>query len=347
MGNSLVSIITPCYNMAHCVFRLFDSIIDQDYRPLEFILVDDGSTDNIAELVEEYRALFEENNISFVYFHQENKGLGGAINAGLKLVNGEFLCWPDADDYLEPTSISERVEFLENHLQYASVTSNAYVRQSDDLKNKELMIKSNFAVHEDEQQFEKHLNGDSIFCSGCHMVRSSCFRDVNPNMEIFPARRGQNWQLLLPLYYKYKRGFLNRPLYNYLVFPNSMSKGDDTEEKILFRYREHRTILIKTLEQIETVQCVNLHDYYSFIEDKYAKLEMETAIKYKDRKHFKELLSSKQRMVGLDSWDRLAEIRSKMPFFNKCISNTYRLLKGSWPGTYAEKLLHKLKNGGV
>lgn len=277
--NPLVSIITPCYNMAHCVWRLFDSIIAQDYRPLEFILVDDGSTDDISKLVEQYRPQFEKSEIAFVYFRQENKGLGGAINSGLKLIHGDYFCWPDADDYLESDSISKRVRYLEQHPEFAIVTSNAYIINSDCVDQKKLMVTGDISKHLDEHQFEHLLNEESIFCSGCHFVNTNCFRDVNPNMEIYPARRGQNWQLLLPLYYKYKRGFLNEPLYNYLVFPNSMSRTDDTLDKVIFRLREHRTIIMETLLSIERNQNVDLGKYKRFIKRKYNRLITKIRIK--------------------------------------------------------------------
>lgn len=61
-------------------------------------------------------------------WYQENNGLGGAINAGLQFVTGEYLCWPDADDYLEPTAVEDRVKAFLEHPDCAVVTSNAYVK---------------------------------------------------------------------------------------------------------------------------------------------------------------------------------------------------------------------------
>ena len=79
MDNKLVSIITPCYNGEQCIHRLFDSIIAQTYRPLEFILVNDGSTDDTLSIVEEYKPKFAKAGIKFICYTQENRGLSGAI----------------------------------------------------------------------------------------------------------------------------------------------------------------------------------------------------------------------------------------------------------------------------
>ena len=326
--NSLVSVIVPCYNVEKCLHRLLDSVLAQTYSPIQLILVNDGSTDGTAAVAESYRELLEDRGISFTLVQQENKGLGGAINAGLLLVEGEYFCWPDADDYLEPESIAHRVEALEAHPEYAVVTSEAYVRDSAELSAVTGMVSQAEPGRSNPNQFKLHLNGDSVFCSGCHMVRTSCFDDVNPMRQIYPARRGQNWQLLLPLYYKYPRLYLSEPLYNYINYPNSMSKDADTLEAHLIRLNEHEEILKQTLRMIEDVQGVNLRPTFSFVEDKYAKLKMEAAIRYRSRDVFEREYAAKQRTVGLDKMDRFAKVRSKSPLIDSALHSAWRILRG-------------------
>ncbi len=246
----LVSIIVPCYNGEKVVGRMMDSVIAQTYRPIELIIIDDGSTDNSAAVIKDYEAAFKNADITFKYFYQENQGLGGAINTGLKKFNGEYFCWPDVDDFLEENSIKHRVEFLESHPEYAVVTSDAYVVYPEALDNKEKREATNIKNKEDENQFWHLLVGESIFCAGCHMVRTKEFLEVNPTRSIYPARRGQNWQMLLPLYYRFKRYFLKEPLYNYVVHPNSMSKDVSLEQQ-LYRCREHETIIFETLSTMD------------------------------------------------------------------------------------------------
>ena len=102
------------------------------------------------------------------------------------------------------------------------------------------------------------------------MVRSSAFLDVNPNREIYEARRGQNWQMLLPVYYKYKRGFIDEPLYNYIIYKNSMSSGDDTKEKKIIRENEHLAIVKNTLENM-SITTKEKDKYYSIFYSDYIK----------------------------------------------------------------------------
>ena len=99
--NPLVSIITPCYNGENVMHRLLDSILSQTYSNIEFILINDGSTDHSEEIWYQYEKKFNEKGIKTIYIHQRNQGLGAAINAGLKVFTGDYLCWPDIDDYFE------------------------------------------------------------------------------------------------------------------------------------------------------------------------------------------------------------------------------------------------------
>ena len=325
-GNKLVSIITPCYNGENCLARMLDSVIAQTYRPIEYILVNDGSTDGTLALAESYIPKFREAGIDFKIINQENKGLAGAINAGLRCFTGDYLCWPDADDYLEPTSVEDRVKVLEENPEYAVVSSDAYIRNCDDLKSFKL-LSSGLKYTNDPNQFEHHLNGDSIFCSGCHMVRSSMFLAVYPDRLIYPAHRGQNWQMLLPVYYKYKWIFLDKPLYNVIVYPTSMSKNKNTLEAVLFRYNEHEEIITHTLKKIEDVQNVDLHMYHSFVLDKYAKLRMDAALKYGNKSLFEEEYVKKQQNTGLDKKDRLAYLRNRFSLINVFMKLSAKLLR--------------------
>ena len=105
MENQLVSIITPCYNGEKTVSRYLDSVLNQTYKNIELIFVNDGSTDNTEQVVLSYEKIFEENGKKLIYIKQENKGLGGAINTGLKYFTGDFLCRADADDFFHLESI--------------------------------------------------------------------------------------------------------------------------------------------------------------------------------------------------------------------------------------------------
>lgn len=267
MTKPLVSIITPCYNGEKVMYRLLDSILAQTYSNIEFILVNDGSTDGSEVVWNSYRDRFEQRQIKCKYIYQENQGLGAAINTGLKYMTGDYFCWPDIDDYLENTSIEKRVCFLENNPEFGAVSSDANMYKESDLKHP-IGTAAEWMKHKfDENQFFWMLKGQSLFCSGCHMLRTKFFMNVNPLRYIFPARRGQNNQLLLPIYYKYKRGFIDEPLYNYIIYKKSMSTPDATLESRIDREVEYIEILNWCIKQInmskqERKKCKRIIDLY-------------------------------------------------------------------------------------
>ena len=264
MNQNKVSIIIPCYNGAKTIGRCLDSILIQDYTSIEVIVVNDGSKDESATVVEGYKEKFASNGMELLLINQENKGLAGAINAGLLKFTGDYLCWIDCDDYLLGHSIKKRVDFLNRNPDIAVVTSDAYFYDENDLATPVKKASDGKPDLLNPYQFENHLRSKAIFCCGCHMVRSSAFVDTVPTRQIYPARRGQNWQMLLPVYYKYKQAFLNEPLYAYILYSTSMSAGDITKDDYLLRYNEYLEIITETLlsmdmSQIDRRKYINIY----------------------------------------------------------------------------------------
>ena len=93
---TLISIIVPVYNTEKYIERCLDSIMKQDYPNFEVILVNDGSTDESGIIIQKYKEKYK--NIS--YIKQENKGVGAARNAGIKVAKGDYISFVDSDDLI-------------------------------------------------------------------------------------------------------------------------------------------------------------------------------------------------------------------------------------------------------
>lgn len=106
--DGLVSIVVPCYNSASLVSETLDSVLRQTYKDLEVILVNDGSSDNLEEVLKPYLDRYT----NFQYISQENKGAATARNTGAKQTKGEYLLFLDSDDLIDPTYIQRCVEVL-------------------------------------------------------------------------------------------------------------------------------------------------------------------------------------------------------------------------------------------
>lgn len=99
MRNSLISIIVPVYKVEKYLKKCLDSIINQTYKNLEIIIVDDGSPDGCPNICDEYSK--KDDRIKVI--HQKNMGLSIARNNGIKLATGEYIGFVDSDDFIEPT----------------------------------------------------------------------------------------------------------------------------------------------------------------------------------------------------------------------------------------------------
>lgn len=106
-----LSIVIPVYNTAQTLKRCFDSIINQTYTNFEVLAVDDGSTDDSAEIVKAYA----ERDKRFRYVGIEHGGVSRARNKGLELADGEYLQFIDADDDVEPIMMTKLISLLEEH----------------------------------------------------------------------------------------------------------------------------------------------------------------------------------------------------------------------------------------
>ena len=98
----VVSVIIPVYNVEEFIFRTVESVMNQDYKNIEIILVDDGSPDNSAKIIDELAK--KDDRITCV--HKENGGVLSARNAGLRIASGEYVTFIDGDDWVEPKYIS-------------------------------------------------------------------------------------------------------------------------------------------------------------------------------------------------------------------------------------------------
>src|SRR5689334_4109904 len=104
MDKPLVSAIVPVYNGERYLAAALDSIVAQDYQPLEIIVVDDGSVDGTRAIAQGYAAVH--------YIYQADQGLGMTLHVGAAAAKGEFLAFLDADDLWATNKLNRQVNCL-------------------------------------------------------------------------------------------------------------------------------------------------------------------------------------------------------------------------------------------
>ena len=228
MQRPLVSILTPMYNTEKYVHRLLDSVLAQDYPAIEMVVVDDGSTDGSRAVVESYVGRFAAKGYALRCFHQPNSGQSVAIKNGLPRVTGAYLAWPDSDDfYTAPDAISKMVRVLESSApEFQLVRTQVRYVQDPSLA---LLRIEGLDAHEEEDPslFEDCLFalGGFYYCAGSYLVRTAVLKDLT-GFDIYSEKNaGQNWQLLLPILYRYRCKTILEPLFTVVERSASHSRG--------------------------------------------------------------------------------------------------------------------------
>ena len=128
MNHPLVSILVPLYNHAHYVEVCLDSIREARWPAKELIIIDDGSTDQSADVVRQwYERQLKTEFVRFELTSRPNRGLTRTINELISMASGDYLVLLASDDYLLPEGIASRVEYLQNHPDKLAVFSDCVV----------------------------------------------------------------------------------------------------------------------------------------------------------------------------------------------------------------------------
>jgi len=287
--DKLVSILTPCYNGEKYIGRLLDSILNQTYPCIEMFVIDDGSTDNTANLIKSYISKFEVKGYALTYIYQKNFGQSVAINNGLKMIKGDYLVWPDCDDwYAANDAIQQMVTILDNSDNIVSM-----VRcQSNLLDENTLKQIGKFCVNE-KTKSKTNLFEDCLFAQngywhvpGGYMAKTKKIEEIIPNKEIYTDKdAGQNWQLMLPLLYKSECVTIEPFLYNVLVRNDSHSRGQySTLEQQLQKYDSYEKTLLATIDNIVNMPVAEKEKYQYAIQIKYNEIRFYLFIFYKKYK---------------------------------------------------------------
>jgi glycosyltransferase involved in cell wall biosynthesis len=195
-----VSVIIPTYNRAHLIGESIQSVLDQTFQDFELIIVDDGSSDDTETVVKG----FEDPRIRYIY--QENRGISGARNTGIRNAEGQYVAFLDSDDLWLPELLESEVPILDTNLDVGVVYAKAQAMDTDG--NLASFTRGNSQRYPD-QTLKSALYGDFVaFITA--VVRRECFDRIGLFDEVLKGR--VDWDIWVRIAKHYRFAYIDKVL---------------------------------------------------------------------------------------------------------------------------------------
>lgn len=221
--DDLVTIVVPVYKVEKYIDKCVNSILNQTYKNLEIILVDDGSPDNCGQICDNYEQ--KDNRIKVI--HKENGGLSDARNAGIDIASGKYISFIDSDDYIDN--------------QYIEILYNAIIKDKSDMA-----ISSHKVIYDTGAVLEKATGEESVLDSKEVLKRILYDDGIDLSawaklykMELFKEIRYPKGRLFEDAATTYKLvdksekiSVVSKSKYNYVIRGNSITNLNFSEKKM-------------------------------------------------------------------------------------------------------------------
>lgn len=209
-----ISIIVPVYNTSAYLEKCIDSLLDQTYRNLEIILVNDGSTDNSEELCQKYAQI----DSRIIVLSQEHIGVSAARNLGLSYAKGDYIGFVDSDDYCDICMFSEMINEAEKHNVDIVLIGFYYVK--DTILEEHEYFPNNQLI--DIETVRHRIITDQIGSQPCFKLFK---KELWDNVTFPEGRIYEDVATVYKCFYKTNKScaYLCKPLYYYVLRNNSLS----------------------------------------------------------------------------------------------------------------------------
>ncbi|AEH50340.1 glycosyltransferase family 2 protein [Pseudothermotoga thermarum] len=237
----LVSIVVPVFNTEKYLKKCVDSLLNQTYKNIEVLLVNDGSTDNSGKICDEYALIDPRVRV----FHIQNSGAGVARNVGIKNAKGEYITFVDSDDWVSEKYIETLLGLILK--EDADISMCGYVKTSlEDVPNKRYKEKVYVYTNLEALRQIYWINFGGFLVVWNKLFKRSLFDDVE-----FPAMRLFEDNAIIPmLFYKANKVVVTtQKLYFYRIRPDSITrkKFDARAVSDIFRSFEIRAQFFKKI----------------------------------------------------------------------------------------------------
>ncbi len=226
-----VSVIIPIFNAANYLSTTMECLLKQNYDDYEIVAVNDCSSDESLDVLESYRYFFEEKNVCFTVVNRdENGGLSAAINTGVQKSTGDYLCFPDADDELDPNYLSSMMDVLLSDISYKWVRCDYTIFLETENREYDVNLPKVSVYKDDFYDFISKYVAHNAW----NMIVEKQYFEKCIGNEIFNSRLTQEWSLLLPLSFYSNYARCTQKLYRYHIRSKAMSswQNDDLSKVI-------------------------------------------------------------------------------------------------------------------
>lgn len=222
----MISIVVPVYKVEKYLKRCVDSLLNQTFKDIEVVLVDDGSPDNCPKICDDYSKIDER----IVVIHKKNGGLSSARNAGLDKIKGDFVFFIDSDDWLASNDVLEKMY-------------DKAVKEKADF-----VFAKNNSASDDEQHcgrlIKKYKQIDLLFLSNPYFFTAwnKLFeRSLFPYLRFTEGRINEDVDIIPLVFLKSKKiAFYDECTYNYYVNPLSITRKNFSEKRFdMFKSVNH------------------------------------------------------------------------------------------------------------
>ena len=239
----LVTVVIPVFNVEKYLERCLCSVVNQTYKNLEILLIDDGSTDKCPEICDAW----EKKDKRIKVIHKANQGLGMARNSGILNATGDFICFWDSDDYVELNTIESCIKNINKcDLPDAIIYGSKFIDKSGEITDRRVLNPPSQIYKSDEVQ---NIFLPALIASKWNMLMSawSCMYNMNLIREIkflFVSERSiiseDVYSLLIFYNYVHHVRIINEASYCYCENPRSLTHTyrKDRYEKIKQFYTE-------------------------------------------------------------------------------------------------------------
>lgn len=208
-----VSVILPVYNGEEFLHDSVESILNQSFDDLELIVINDGSSDGTATILD----AIQDPRLRVV--HQANQGLALSLNKGIALARGEYIARQDADDVSLPDRLAKQVAYLDTHPEYALLGTWSYIQVGD------VLTKRQHQHPTTNGELQIRLLFDSYFVHSSVMMRKEVV--ISAGLYATDPERNppEDFDLWLRISRHHRIGNLSTPLLIYREVPGSISRS--------------------------------------------------------------------------------------------------------------------------